>query len=106
MTQPWIFPQIDPVLIAIGPLAIRWYALSYIVGLVLGWLLLRRLVQQTPVVASREQADEYLTWVTLGVVLGGRLGYVLFYNPAYFAAHGCSNDHGAVSPPETQTPAP
>ena len=79
MTQPWIFPQIDPVIVAIGPLAIRWYALSYIVGLVLGWQLLRRLVVAEPVVATREQADEYLTWATLGVVLGGRLGYVLFY---------------------------
>ncbi len=79
MTWPMPYPRIDPVLISIGPLAIRWYALSYIAGLVLGWLLLRRMVAAAPAVATREQADEYLTWATLGVVLGGRIGYVLFY---------------------------
>jgi phosphatidylglycerol:prolipoprotein diacylglycerol transferase len=79
-----LFPQFDPVLIQIGPLGIRWYALAYITGLVLGWRLLRRLVTLTPAVASAEQADDFLTWATLGVVLGGRLGYVLFYQPLHF----------------------
>ena len=79
-----LFPAFDPVIVHIGPLAIRWYALAYIVGLVLGWRLLRRLVQETPVVATPLQADDFLTWATLGVVLGGRLGYSLFYQPAYY----------------------
>jgi len=73
------YPQVDPVLIAIGPLAIRWYALSYIAGIVLAWLLLRRLIAAAPPVGTKEQADEFMTWATLGVVLGGRIGYVLFY---------------------------
>ena len=68
------FPQIDPVIVQIGPFGIRWYAMAYIAGLVLGWRLLRRLVTQPPVVATPLQADDYLTWATLGVVLGGRLG--------------------------------
>jgi phosphatidylglycerol---prolipoprotein diacylglyceryl transferase len=79
MTWPLPYPQIDPVLIAIGPLAIRWYALSYIAGIVLAWLLLRRTIAATPAVGTPEQADEFMTWATLGVVLGGRIGYVLFY---------------------------
>ena len=80
------FPQIDPVIVQIGPFGIRWYAMAYIAGLVLGWRLLRRLVTQPPVVATPLQADDYLTWATLGVVLGGRLGYVLFYQPSAFLA--------------------
>jgi phosphatidylglycerol:prolipoprotein diacylglycerol transferase len=82
-----LFPQFDPVIVQIGPFGIRWYALAYIAGIVLGWRLLRRLVQQTPVVATTLQADDFLTWATLGVVLGGRLGYVLFYQPAVYLAH-------------------
>ncbi len=82
-----MFPQFDPVLVQVGPLAIRWYALAYIGGIILGWRLLRRLVRETPVVGTPEQADDYVTWATLGVVLGGRLGYVLFYQPSLYLAH-------------------
>jgi phosphatidylglycerol---prolipoprotein diacylglyceryl transferase len=82
-----LFPQFDPVIVQIGPFAIRWYALAYILGLVLGWRLLRRIVQQAPPVATPVQADDFLTWATLGVVLGGRLGYVLFYQPHTYLAH-------------------
>jgi phosphatidylglycerol:prolipoprotein diacylglycerol transferase len=82
-----MFPQFDPVLISIGPLSIRYYALAYITALVLGWRLVRRWVTWTPVVATPLQVDDFLTWATLGVVLGGRLGYVLFYQPSYFLAH-------------------
>jgi phosphatidylglycerol---prolipoprotein diacylglyceryl transferase len=79
-----LFPQFDPVLVQIGPLAIRWYALAYIAGLVLGWRLMRRLAQAEPAVATPLQVDDFLTWATLGVVLGGRLGYVLFYQPSHY----------------------
>ena len=82
-----MFPQFDPVLFAVGPLSIRWYALAYIGALVLGWRLVRRWVTWLPYVASPAQADDFLTWATLGVVLGGRAGYVLFYQPGYFFAH-------------------
>ncbi len=78
------FPAIDPVAIAIGPFALRWYALAYIAGIVLGWWLARRLLALAPVAASRDQADDFVTWVTLGIILGGRLGYVLFYRPGYY----------------------
>jgi len=78
------FPIIDPVLVQIGPLAIRWYALAYIAGIVLGWQLARRLVALPPVAATKEQLDDYITWATLGIILGGRLGYVLFYRPGHY----------------------
>jgi phosphatidylglycerol---prolipoprotein diacylglyceryl transferase len=82
-----LFPQFDPVIVQLGPFGIRWYAMAYIAGLVLGWRLLRRLVCLSPPVATPVQTDDFLTWATLGVVLGGRLGYVLFYQPALYLAH-------------------
>lgn len=80
------FPTIDPVLIQIGPFAIRWYALAYVVGLIGGWLYARSLAgndslwlkgQPRP---DADRLDDLLVWCALGVVAGGRIGYVLFYN--------------------------
>lgn len=85
--HPLMFPQFDPVLVHLGPLAIRWYALAYIVSLVIGWRLVRRFATLAPAVATPLQVDDFLTWATLGVVLGGRLGYVFFYQPSRFLAH-------------------
>ena len=82
-----MYPQFDPVIVQFGPLAIRWYALAYITGLLIGWRMVRHLVQRVPAVATPLQVDDFLTWATLGVVLGGRLGYVLFYQPERFLAH-------------------
>jgi phosphatidylglycerol:prolipoprotein diacylglycerol transferase len=82
-----LFPQFDPVIVQLGPLSIRWYALAYIASLVIGWRLVRRFAQIPPVVATPLQVDDFLTWATLGVVLGGRLGYVLFYQPAVYLEH-------------------
>jgi phosphatidylglycerol:prolipoprotein diacylglycerol transferase len=87
MSTPLQFPQFDPVLLHLGPIQIRWYALAYITGLVTGWQVMRRLVRLPPAVASVQQTDDFLTWATLGVVLGGRLGYVLFYQPGFYLAH-------------------
>jgi len=81
------FPMIDPVLVEFGPFVIRWYALAYVGGLLLGWRYLLRLSREPGAVMSAREVDDMLVWVTLGVVLGGRLGYVLFYNPGYFLAH-------------------
>jgi phosphatidylglycerol:prolipoprotein diacylglycerol transferase len=82
-----LFPQFNPTLVQVGPFSIRWYALAYIVSLLLGWRLMRRLVQNPPAVAAPLQVDDFLTWATLGVVLGGRLGYVCFYQPGYYFTH-------------------
>ncbi|MDJ0942708.1 MAG: prolipoprotein diacylglyceryl transferase [Kiloniellales bacterium] len=79
------FPEIDPVLIQIGPIAIRWYALAYIAGLFLGWRYCLRLgTRYSPAKLGPDFFDDLLLWATLGVVLGGRIGYVLFYKPMYF----------------------
>jgi phosphatidylglycerol:prolipoprotein diacylglycerol transferase len=82
-----LFPQFDPVIVQLGPLSIRWYALAYITALVAGWRLVRRFVRLPPAVATPLQVDDFLTWATLGVVLGGRLGYVLFYQPGVYLSH-------------------
>ncbi|MGP9819110.1 prolipoprotein diacylglyceryl transferase [Salinarimonas sp. NSM] len=85
------FPEIDPVAIAIGPIAIRWYALAYIAGLLLGWWGARRLVRADRLWGDVRRPDaiaidDLVVWVAIGLILGGRLGYVLFYNlDAYLA---------------------
>lgn len=85
------FPAINPVAIAIGPITIKWYALAYIAGLIGGWFYARRLVMADRLwgVVKRPvptDIDDLVVWVALGVVLGGRVGYVLFYNlPMYMA---------------------
>lgn len=92
MTFVLPFPVFDPVAISLGPIAIRWYALAYIAGIVLGWLYGRALLQRDGLWGSRPRPstrdlDDLVTWVTLGIVLGGRLGFVLIYNPAYYWEH-------------------
>lgn len=86
------FPDFDPVLISIGPLAIRWYALAYIVGILTGWMYARAIIRSPrlwagPPPLAAADFDDFILWITLGVILGGRIGYVLFYNLPHFAAH-------------------
>jgi phosphatidylglycerol---prolipoprotein diacylglyceryl transferase len=86
------FPVFDPVAIAIGPIVIRWYALAYIFGIVLGWLYARALLKSErlwdgPAPMTLVQLDDFILWVTVGIILGGRTGYVLFYNFAFFVQH-------------------
>ncbi|WP_448953533.1 prolipoprotein diacylglyceryl transferase [Labrys neptuniae] len=90
LEQYFIVPAFDPVLVHIGPLAIRWYALAYIFGLLGGWWYGRYLIGNTklwPVQpGTKLQFDDLLIWVTLGVVVGGRLG-MLFWEPEYYLAN-------------------
>jgi phosphatidylglycerol:prolipoprotein diacylglycerol transferase len=86
------FPAFDPVLVSIGPLVIRWYALAYIFGILLGWWYARLLIQKERLWGGKPPLstldyDDFVLWVTFGIILGGRIGYVLFYNLPYFAAH-------------------
>src|SRR4051794_22544013 len=86
------FPVFDPIAIAIGPIAIRWYALAYIGGIVLGWIYARALIKSEklwggPAPVTLPQMDDFILWVTIGIILGGRTGYVLFYNLSFFVAH-------------------
>ncbi|MEM0908783.1 MAG: prolipoprotein diacylglyceryl transferase [Pseudomonadota bacterium] len=86
------FPTFDPVAVAVGPIAIRWYALAYIAGIVIGWIYARQLVKSPRLWGSRphplpRDIDDLVTFVTLGIVIGGRLGFVLIYNPSYYLQH-------------------
>jgi phosphatidylglycerol:prolipoprotein diacylglycerol transferase len=86
------YPTFDPVLIHLGPLAIRWYALAYIAGILLGWVYARALIRNEKLWGGKAPLtvvdyDDFVLWVTLGIILGGRTGYVLFYNLPHFAAH-------------------
>ncbi len=87
MYGPLPFPDFDPIALQLGPLAIRWYALAYITGLLGGWWYMQTLSRRPPHVISAEAIGDFVTWAIIGVIVGGRLGYVLFYQPAYFAAH-------------------
>jgi len=87
-----VLPVFDSIAIAIGPIAIRWYALAYIGGIVLGWLYARSLIRNDRLWAGGApmtvpQLDDFILWVTLGIILGGRTGYVLFYNLPFFVEH-------------------
>jgi len=99
------FPDFDPVAVRLGPLAVRWYALAYIAGILIGWRHVRKIAASPPKVMSGDETDDLVVWCTLGIVLGGRLGYVLFYQPGYFAAnplqilelwHGGMSFHGGL----------
>ena len=82
-----LLPDIDPVAFSIGPIAVRWYALAYIAGLVIGWQVMRRVCAEPPKILSPLKIDDFLLWAALGVILGGRLGYVLFYKPGFYIEH-------------------
>ncbi|MDQ6988883.1 MAG: prolipoprotein diacylglyceryl transferase [Mariprofundaceae bacterium] len=83
-------PQIDPIALQLGPIAIHWYGLMYIFAFLTTWKLVQVQLKAQKLwgkVISAESYENLFTWLILGVILGGRLGYVLFYNPSYYAAH-------------------
>jgi phosphatidylglycerol:prolipoprotein diacylglycerol transferase len=84
---PYTFPEIDPIALQIGPIAIRWYALAYIAGLFGGWQYCLRLAKRPPNIVTPMQIDDFVLWATVGVILGGRLGFVAFYQPSYYLSH-------------------
>lgn len=90
------FPQIDPVLLQIGPLAVHWYGLGYVVGILFAWWYARRLVTNDRLwgpggsAISPIDIDDFLIWAAAGVVLGGRLGYILFYDFARYIENPAS----------------
>ncbi|MEG6510176.1 prolipoprotein diacylglyceryl transferase [Methyloligella sp. 2.7D] len=86
------YPVIDPIAFNLGPVEVHWYGLAYMAGILLGWLYARRLVSRPDLWNGKPtitvgQVDDFLLWITLGIVVGGRIGYVLFYEPSYFLAN-------------------
>jgi phosphatidylglycerol:prolipoprotein diacylglycerol transferase len=106
--MPLSFPVIDPIAFSVGPFAVRWYALAYVAGLLGGWFYAKRLAAWADLWAGLRQPkpldiDDLIVWVAFGVVLGGRIGYVLFYNLGSYLAnplemlaiwHGGMSFHG------------
>ncbi len=110
--MPLNLPDINPVLVQIGPLAIRWYALAYIAGIVAGWLYVASLVKKEALWAPRRppvnnaQLDDLILWITLGIIIGGRVGYILFYDASiiwkqplevFMIQHGGMSFHGGFT---------
>jgi phosphatidylglycerol:prolipoprotein diacylglycerol transferase len=82
-----MFPEFDPVALQIGPVAIRWYALAYIVGILLAWRYCIRQAELPPQRVSRTQLDDLMFWITIGIIVGGRLGQVLLWEPSMYLAN-------------------
>jgi phosphatidylglycerol---prolipoprotein diacylglyceryl transferase len=78
------FPAIDPIALELGPIVVRWYALAYVTGILGGWRYAAWLNAERLRTMGQEQLDDFVVWVTLGIILGGRFGYVLFYKPGYY----------------------
>ncbi len=78
----WVFPSIDPVIFSVGPLSVRWYGLMYLIGFVAAYILAHKRLERTP--WTKDQLSDLLFWGFLGVILGGRIGYVLFYQFGLF----------------------
>ena len=83
----FVFPGFDPVAFSVGPLVVRWYALAYIAGILIAWRYVLSLTRRPPALVSPTQVEDMVTWGTLGVILGGRLGQVLLWDPDYYFAH-------------------
>ena len=80
----WRDLGLDPILVEWGWLKIRWYSLAYLAGILIGWWYLLKLIDRPGAPMARRHADDMVFYATLGIILGGRLGYVLFYKPAYY----------------------
>ena len=78
------FPAIDPIALEAGPIVIRWYSLAYVAGILLGWRYIVVLTVKANNGVKRIQIDDFIIWATFGIILGGRLGYVIFYKPTFF----------------------
>lgn len=99
------FPDISPVMFTLGPVAVRWYSMAYLLGIIFGWVMLKCNVKKNNLALSETNIEDLIFYVTLGIILGGRLGYVLFYgqdvywhNPLQIFAiwHGGMSFHGGI----------
>lgn len=98
------YPEIDPVALSVGPLDIRWYALAYLAGILLGWKYVLYLCREAA--PGKEAVDDFIPWAILGIILGGRIGYILFYQPdmviddpleIFRVWHGGMSFHGGMA---------
>ncbi|AAU03570.1 prolipoprotein diacylglyceryl transferase [Rickettsia typhi] len=81
-----ILPNINPIIFSIGPFSISWYSLSYVVGILLGWFYATKIIEKFKPEITKKHIEDFITYAIIGIIVGGRLGYVLLYNPLkYFA---------------------
>ncbi len=73
------YPDIDPIILSIGPLAVSWYSMAYVIGILLGWYLANRIILIAPIGITKKHTENFVSWAIIGIILGGRLGYVIFY---------------------------
>ena len=99
------FPDIDPVIFSIGAFSLRWYAMAYLAGIIISWILLKRNIKKYHLGISSEQLDDLVFYTTLGIILGGRFGYIICYGDGYFwrnpaeilaVWHGGMSFHGGI----------
>jgi phosphatidylglycerol:prolipoprotein diacylglycerol transferase len=83
----WTDLGLSPIALDLGFFQLRWYSLAYLAGIVLGWWYLLRLIAQPGAPMARRHADDMVFYTTIGIIAGGRLGYVLFYRPGYYLAN-------------------
>ena len=85
-----IFPSIDPNIVQLGPISIRWYGLAYIAGLLLGWQYIKTIIKNKNIFIKKQNLNiqaikDFLSWAIMGIIVGGRLGYVIFYGFSYYS---------------------
>lgn len=99
------YPEISPIIFSIGPVAIRWYSMAYLVGIILGWWLASSRVKKYDLGLSKTNCEDVAFAVTLGIILGGRIGYILFYGAGQYLQkpleifalwHGGMSFHGGI----------
>jgi phosphatidylglycerol:prolipoprotein diacylglycerol transferase len=100
-----IFPNINPIIFSIGPLTVSWYSLAYVFGIIIGWFYANKIIIKFKINLSKKDLENFVSWAIIGIIIGGRLGYVLLYNPMkYFADlitilktyEGGMSFHGAI----------
>lgn len=85
--QLFTFPDINPIILSFGPFAISWYSLSYVTGVLVGLVLIKKIVNKLGLDISSQNLDDFVTWAIIGIIVGGRLGYVLLYDPVKYLSH-------------------
>jgi len=81
------YPDISPVIVKIGPLSIRWYSMAYLFGWAFAWYYMLQLIKKRGAPCSAAQVGDFAFWAMIGIIIGGRLGYVLFYNFSFYWGH-------------------
>ena len=91
------YPEVSPIIFSIGTLSVRWYSMAYLAGILLGWWLVSCRVKKYDIGLNRENLEDLVFYVTLGIILGGRLGYILFYGQGTYLENPLEIWHGGMS---------